>query len=996
VLVSFGVLIATGGIPGAAVHAPPANPASRYAVASRNDAERSGGVVVTVRDDLGGAPLPGARVQALAIQGGQTLAADSSETDASGRALLANVPSSELWVIVDSPGKARASARVVAGTDRRSVEIALVPEHAFEIALSDDAGQPVADAEIEVTAASEPLPFGARARGDGTVHVGRLGAGPWAVVARALGYEDGQARASQDGEHLAMVLRKLGALVVRVVQGEDDDAAISAARVALAGATLWPAREGVTDEHGIVRIAALAAGTYALRATKGDLVSPIELGVGLARGEEKALTLRLAAGRWVGVRVVEGEDGEETANADPAGRDDRAAPVRGARVMLAESGLSPFPFEATTDAHGWARLGPIAPGSATVGARADGFVSRGLVLVSDSSHAARVVLVRASSLLGRVVDGRGFPVDGATIQVVGTDPAGAPILDDPERANFQAAHFVAALAGPAPLVPAGQLGVVPGPVPPIPPAALGPFAASVSSGSGSPERGRSGAPPEPWVTRSDGSFRVFPVSPGRVRALVRHPQYVEAQSEVVSLAPGAEAQVDVVLHEGGTLEGRVFDDHDRPVEGTRVVATALQGSLERSTHTASDGSFAFASIPAAVSLATGFDELGQPEVRMTVEVPEGGRREIAVRLPPTREPLALEVVDQRGRPVPAAQIRASSLAAEVSLRTTTFSDERGEATLKHARGLALRIEVNAPSLSPRVLTFDGSAERLRVELAPAERATGDVVAARGRGPIAHADVALSTELGVRHAVTDAAGAFSLPGLAPGSAALRVLAAGYASFASSIVVPESGGTRPFVMPPIELEAEGIACGTVVDASGGPVAGARVAKDHAPTWLAVGVVSPGVAVTNSRGEFTLGRLPEGVVALEAYAPDLGRGQRRDVRIDAGRTTSSITIQLSEPSALDGPREAPTTGSIAATLGETAAPVEVVFVSVEESSEAEHAGLEAGDLLEEVDGAPVHGIDDARTKLSGPVTADVVLRVRRGERTLSLRVAREAVHR
>jgi hypothetical protein len=46
--------------------------------------------------------------------------------------------------------------------------------------------------------------------------------------------------------------------------------------------------------------------------------------------------------------------------------------------------------------------------------------------------------------------------------------------------------------------------------------------------------------------------------------------------------------------------------------------------------------------------------------------------------------------------------------------------------------------------------------------------------------------------------------------------------------------------------------------------------------------------------------------------------------------------------------------------------------------------------------IDGASVASMDEARARLSGPLADDVVIRVRRGEQTLALRVAREAVRR
>ncbi len=81
---------------------------------------------------------------------------------------------------------------------------------------------------------------------------------------------------------------------------------------------------------------------------------------------------------------------------------------------------------------------------------------------------------------------------------------------------------------------------------------------------------------------------------------------------------------------------------------------------------------------------------------------------------------------------------------------------------------------------------------------------------------------------------------------------------------------------------------------------------------------------------------------------------------------------------------------------TLGETGAPTEVVIVSVVEGSEAERAGLAPGDVLLDVDGEAARTIGEARARLSGPIAEDVVVHVRRGDRTITLRTAREPVRR
>jgi hypothetical protein len=915
-------------------------------------------------------------VRALAVDDDRAFLASQRDTDAQGRAHLDGLPRGEAWILAEAAGRARGSTRLAVDGPLRAVAIDLAPEHTLDVVARDEAGAPVAGAELEVVAPGDPLPVGARTGVDGRALVGRLSVGPWRATAHAAGFEEAVGRGTE-GEALVLVLRKLGAIEAHVVA--EDGSPAEEARVAVAGATLWPARVANADAHGDLRIGSLPAGTYALRATKGNEVSPIELDVAIGRGDDKQVVLRLVHGRFVSALVTDGDAAD-------------APPVPDARVTLAEGGISPFPLEATTDRAGRARLGPIAPGGATLGARAEGFVVRGAVAVRDPPPPeTRVSLVRAGVLTGQVRDARGRPIDGATIAIVGTDAAGQPIFDDPRRTGFQSAHFEAMLSGPTPLLPAGELGVVAGPVPPVPNAVGAAALARTAPPGSSPALGA-----DPWVTRADGTFRASPASPGRVRAIVRHPQYVEAQSEPVTLSPGGEAHVDVVMREGGTLEGRVLDVHDRPVAHARVEVVAARGDLERATRSADDGSFVFAALPEDVILTASASDDDEADARLAITIPEGGRKEVTVSLPEPRETLPVTVVDDRGWPVAAAQVSATSLAPDSSLRTTSFTDAQGQASLRKAHGLVLRVEVRAPSHAPRVVTADGSEDSLRIELAAAERVTGEVVSGHGRDAIVGAVVTLYTDLGARRAQTDAQGAFALADLAPGSARLDVRAPGFAPTTRAVTIPDSGGRRPLTVPRIELAAEGSVEGDVVDDRGDPVAGARVAKDDVPTWLLVGSTPDSIAVTDAEGRFALHGLPEGTLTLEAYAPGFGRARAEGVNVASGRTTEGVHVVLA-PSADEPPTaDLSASGSVAVTLGETAAPLAVVVVSVAPGSEAERSGIVPGDVLLEVDGARVAGMQEARTSLSGPIGQDVVVALQRGDRTLTLRVAREAVRR
>ncbi|MGH7327586.1 MAG: carboxypeptidase regulatory-like domain-containing protein, partial [Polyangiaceae bacterium] len=571
-------------------------------------------------ETLDHAPVRNARVRALsALDDGVHLAGEAM-TGANGHASLAKLPHGATWILVDAHDLARGSTMLVLEKGSRSISLELENEHTLDVDAKDDHGAPLANAEIEIVGA-DPLPIGSRVEMDGSAHVGRLGPGPYIVTARAPGYEEITRHGVKEGEEASFVLRRMGTISVHVV-GEHDDP-LAHANVEVAGAELWPARTTSTDDHGDVKIAALPDGSYALRAFKDSRVSPIELDVALHGGDDRAITLRLGEGSFVVARVVqEGLDAE---------------PVDGAAVTVAESGLTPFPIEAVTNKDGRVRIGPILPGDATISARSEGFVaSNAIAIGTPVPPEIPIVLVKAGTLEGRVVDARGFPIDGATIEVIGTDFSGAPIDDDPRHRAFRAAHFMANLAGAVPLVPMGELGVVPGPVPPIPHA---------TGGSVSPN-----APPDspeaaPWVSKDDGTFSIAPVSPGRVRLMVRHPQYVETASDVVTLTSGGTAHVDVVMHAGGSLEGRVLDPNDQPAPNVRVTVSATRGALERTTLTAEDGTFAFASLPLDVSVSAALeDDPSSTLVRVPVTIADGAHKSITLNLPAARKELDLQVV----------------------------------------------------------------------------------------------------------------------------------------------------------------------------------------------------------------------------------------------------------------------------------------------------------------------------------------------------------------
>ncbi len=915
-----------------------------------------------------GALIIGAVVTVFVIRDGEALLAGSRLTERDGMAHFSALPRGEFRVLAEAEGRQRASTRLTIGDAPGLAKLVLRRAGKLAVQVVDEAEHAVVGAVVEVRT-SDPLPFLGKSGEGGLIEFARLGPGPWAVKASAPGFEP----ASRSGVAAGllpqrMILRSLGALEVTVI-GLDGNP-VPEARVEVAGSGLWPARHAVTGPDGVVKIASLPAGAYDVAASLGEQVSPTSIGTPVRRGEPAKLTLELGKGRKISVKVVDGEG-------------DEGKSVPGAQLVLAEDGLSSFPREALTDEQGQATIGPIGARGGVLGVRAEGFVPRAGVRVPATQDGPVVVaLVRGARLVGDVVDSHDYPVVGATIEVIGVDLQGMPVDETPDRSGFRDAHFSWAMAAPVGLIPAGELGVMPGIIPPIPRGRV--------AGGGS-LTGLASA--EPWVSGGDGRFRAGPVPPGRLRALVRHPGYVEGVSDAVTLAPGGEGRVKVVLRAGGTLDGRVVDVSGRPVVGARVEIAAVHGSVVRSALTADDGTFGFAAVPGEVSVSVSRpDALDEVALKKLVALGEGERKEVDLTLPEARDPMKVHVTDDRGYPLDAVQVTALSLSTDSPLRVTRFTRADGEATLPDAAGLALRLEVSLNGYAPSIQTLERSGAEVTVKLLKGAQLEGEVTERGGRDWLGGAEISLTVGGLVRRARTGPDGRFLLRDLPAGPARLLVSAKGYARVERDLRIGDS--TQELPLERVDLAEAGEVEGEVVDKDGDPVVGARVARGTAPAFIPIGPLPAGLAVTDAQGRFVLGDLPEGEITLEAFAPDRGRGHEK-ARVLSGRRLRGIRIELGgEVAAVDPP----SSGGVAVTLAETTENGQKHFFCklVTPGSEAERAGLLEGDILARIDERPPTSLEDARRHLSGPLGDDVLVEVLREGELRKLRVARERVRR
>ncbi|MFC1641166.1 carboxypeptidase regulatory-like domain-containing protein [Myxococcota bacterium] len=922
------------------------------------------------------APIVGAWVRIFAEEHRRYSLAGEARTGSEGRVTLGGLPQGAAWLVSEAPGRARCSAELWLEAPTHRAEVALEEAHRLRVRVEDEEGAALAQATVLVTS-GDTLPFGALTDDQGhALHV-RLGRPPWTVKASARGYES-VTRRHVEGD-TKLVLRRLGSLRVHVLEPTGTPAV--GATVYIVGTQLWPARRAETDQQGVASIAGLLDGSYDLKATRRSLVSEVLIGYVLDKREDAELTLQLLLGRHVAVLVVDG------AGASPR-------PVPNADVILSETGLSSFPLRGRTGPQGRVTLGPIVPGFATVTARAPGFVPRFAVPVPETlSGPLQIALLRAATLRGEVVDHRGYPVEGASIEVVGTDTEGLPIAETPGLVAFSQAHFAWSLSGPRPLVPAGELGVMPGPIPGIP----RPWQTmDWQQPSVAPEVSDSipFTQPASWDTHASGRFVAHPVTPGRLRVIVRHRDYVETASDTVSVGPGGDASVRVVLRPGGTLRGRVVDDRGYPVAGARLEVLPSHASSRWITLSGDNGSFFLENLPPEVMVTVARPEdPTRPVVRRRLLVKEAKENEIELSLPAIRQEIRIVVKDEYGRPVQGAQVRVVSLDPEVALRRTQFTAADGVVRVPDALGLKLEVSAEAVSLPRLVHALAAAPAAIDLVLKPGVVVTGRITSLRGRRGVGGATVVLGFEGQRRQTTTDEHGMYRVTNVPPGPVGLLVSHPDYADRELTADVQRTGRhDRPLELPPVDLEEGGSVEGEVVDAEGRPVFGARVAAGSAPAYLPMGAAPRGTTLTDGQGRFRLSRVSPGTVRLEAVSSAAGRGHASDVRVQAGRTTSDVRIQLLPSTESDEPAGG---GNVALTLGERPDRT-VAVVQVPEGSEAERAGIRVGDRVLAIDGERPSSLHRVRAMLAGPTNSDVVLELERSGQRRTVRLTREIVRR
>jgi hypothetical protein len=527
---------------------------------------------------------------------------------------------------------------------------------------------------------------------------------------------------------------------------------------------------------------------------------------------------------------------------------------------------------------------------------------------------------------------------------------------------FRDDHFAFALPGARPLIPMGQLGVMP--IVPDVPLGAGPTTVQ--------RRRRTKAP---WVSDGSGVFSLEPVTPGRVRVIARHPQLIAAVSEIIELRSAGRVDVKLIMRRGGVLEGRVIEADGRPVSGARIDLLSSDGLVDRTSMTAQDGGFAFSALPTPVTLTISRRQTpDRIAIRTTVDIDTGKRRTIEIVLPAPRNPTVFRVTDAQGFPLGRVQLSIQSLDPALPANLTLFSDAAGEAVAHDVRGLPLRVVASRSKRAPGVMEIGRAPAEVELSLQAALRMTGRVVSRHD--VIAGARIRLLTATGTRFARSASDGSFVIGDLAAGMPRLLVLAGDHVPYERTLEIVRDR-TEAVDLGDIEMSLGGSVSGRVVDTQGEPVALARVAAGRVPTYLPVGPLPLGVTFSDNRGKFVLQAVAPGDTTIEAFKVGFGRNHVAGVDVRAGATAQEVEIVMHEDPALKDTQRH-TAGSLAVTLGEVTAKdlTLIQFEHVPFGGEAERAGIRAGDRLLAVSGVPIKRIEQARKMLSGPLSAQLVL--------------------
>lgn len=685
------------------------------------------------------------------------------------------------------------------------------------------------------------------------------------------------------------------------------------------GATVWigtvPPRSTTSEADGTFSFDKLVGRTYGLTAQTADLVGgPVSYKL---TETSDPVVIRIGAGASVIVTVT----------------DEDQKPIAGATVKVGEEKTE------TTDEKGIAKLSPVRPGWVGVVASKDGYADEAAFTTVGAAGATGTIALRLRKgffVSGKVVDERGKPIAKARVTAhdgmwdFGTDKSrDAAITDDsgafkvgPLAAgthSLRATDGEHAPTSSSPITVSGQAvsgieivmqqgGVIAGTVVDKAKQPVA-FATVRIAGKGG----------NPWeqtarqaTTDKAGAFELRGLSRTQMQIRAESDTAASAISDVDLSAKASVTDLVLVLDVTGMIKGRVVDEIGRAVPEVQVNAfpDLLSGGSSEglalaglsSATTDGDGVFTVHGLPdgayrlwAARSSTNMWQEWGQHgtsaktgdvDVKITLPAPGGLKGSLSITGADKSVPTtaSVQIGQQAPTPVNDGTFEMNEVSPgtyDVMIRGPEFSEY-------------IRRDVK---IEPGKTTDLGT-----IELVRGRRLTGKVV--DKSGPVAGAKVKLGqmlfsaegsesqmenieTMYGVRSSVTDQAGEFVIIGV-PTKA--TTLVADHPERGRSTGMPVPEGTTDVALGTITLRGFGSIVG-VVTQKGKPLGHVTVSQSTKG-----GGATASFAQTAEDGTFTMSKVPEGTIVLQAMQQQMMsmKSASATVNVVAGKQTK-VTIDI-----------------------------------------------------------------------------------------------------
>jgi uncharacterized GH25 family protein len=681
----------------------------------------------------------------------------------------------------------------------------------------------------------------------------------------------------------------------------DGGKPVANAPVGLRGDAIGGTIETRTNATGGFTFASLPEGRYQLFAWQAALAARTVRVARLGAGPFGPVELRLEAASIVVGRVIDRAEGTGLA----------------AAIELRPSGDDQAPRYVRSGDDGVFRIEGVPNGRWIADAFVPGYLSPGGVELEAGRGIPEIALDRGGTISGRVLDGEGHPIAGATVRSLTAGQSPTEVSAEVDRDKLR--RFSGRTAAPVPVsssspgaldadpqfVARGELGVLVGPIPPIPPpgAHVARTAVTVDPSLAGEPAALPGdlARASIWTTEADGTYRIRGFGKAKVTVLATASGFAEARSKQVAIEPGQVVTgVDLVLTPGTLILGKVTDQHGTPVIGAQITATPVGAGSHDATGAALDvftdeaGEYKLGPVAGTVELhATAY---GHGEAKRTIELPPVRGAVPAEQ----REDLLLVVADATvagiledttGAPVAGAQLEVVGGAGD-GRRAIVAADGTFSIGLLPAGRLHLHIEHPAyPPDDVEVVAAADNQARARLRLALGGGVEGALLDAASGAPIPSVTLAASGPANVlAEASTDKAGRWKLGPLKPGRWKIAVKQPGYLAQLRELDVPVAhtpGGTSVRDIR-IDLARGALVGGTVRDARG-----QRITAAHVVAAAASGAGPTCEGDTDGQGEFRIHDCPTGELDVVATKAGVRGTTRTTVR--PGDEVLSLALEL-----------------------------------------------------------------------------------------------------